>query len=73
MFMVGSHQFENLNLLVEYYSTHEFYHGVCLKFPVNIESIADYAKEESQTALGAYMDLQKLVPNVNCFFFVIKL
>lgn len=64
--MIGSHQFENLNLLVEYYSTHEFYHGVCLRYAVNAETIENYSKDVSCTQPGCYLDLQKLeTPKVN--------
>uniref|UniRef100_A0A915I2G5 phosphoinositide phospholipase C n=1 Tax=Romanomermis culicivorax TaxID=13658 RepID=A0A915I2G5_ROMCU len=60
MFVVGSHQFENLNLMIEYYSTHELYHGVSLKYAVNAETIENYSREVTQAPQGCYLDLQTI-------------
>lgn len=60
MFVVGNHQFENLNWLVEYYSKHELYNGVCLKYPVNPETIELYSKDVSNAPGSSYIDIQKL-------------
>lgn len=68
MFVIGSHQFENLNLMVAYYNKHEFYHGVFLKYPVNAEAIELYAKDVSHAPSGCYLDLQNIDNKVSCCF-----
>ncbi|VDP20970.1 unnamed protein product [Soboliphyme baturini] len=60
MFVVGSLQFENLIWVVEYYNKHELFHGVCLKYAVNNETIEKYSKELSCAPSGSYMDLERM-------------
>ena len=38
-FMVNQHQFEDLCQLVDYYSQNQFVRGICLKYPVNEETV----------------------------------
>lgn len=74
MFVVGNHQFENLNWMVEYYSKHELYNGVCLKYSVNPETIELYSKDVSNAPEGSYIDVQKLEKVNFCFLeFSIKI
>uniref|UniRef100_A0A5S6Q9V1 Phosphoinositide phospholipase C n=1 Tax=Trichuris muris TaxID=70415 RepID=A0A5S6Q9V1_TRIMR len=57
LFVVGDHQFESLNWVVEYYSKNELYRGICLKYPVNAETIEKYSSELSNSPVGSYLEL----------------
>ncbi|CDW60345.1 SH2 and EF-hand like and PI-PLC-Y and PI-PLC-X do main containing protein [Trichuris trichiura] len=57
LFVVGDHQFESLNWVVDYYSKNELYRGICLKYPVNSETIEKYSSELSNSPVGSYLEL----------------
>lgn len=53
--------FENLNQIVDFYSTRELVRGICLKFPVNEKTIGQYsASDLSASSPGCYMELKDL-------------
>lgn len=60
--MVNQTVFENLNQIVEFYTTREFVRGICLKYPVCENTIGDYTGGESSMELapGCYMELKDI-------------
>lgn len=62
IFVVNQTVFENLNQVVDYYSTRDFVRGICLKFPVNERTVGQYANGTSgeEETPGCYMDITKL-------------
>ncbi|VIO93749.1 Uncharacterized protein BM_BM5477 [Brugia malayi] len=62
IFVVNQTIFENLNQIVEYYSTREFVRGICLKYPVGEDTIIGSAGICCSTdrALGCYMELKDI-------------
>ncbi|CAD5214162.1 unnamed protein product [Bursaphelenchus xylophilus] len=59
IFVVNQTVFENLNQVVDYYSTHDFVRGICLKFPVNEQNVGEYISE-FPAQVGCYMELKDL-------------
>lgn len=64
LFVVGTLQFENLLMLVEHYMRRQLYHGICLKYPVNQQTIENYSMNVSHAPIGAYMDIQTITQSV---------
>ncbi|PAV91380.1 hypothetical protein WR25_12629 isoform A [Diploscapter pachys] len=61
IFVVNQTVFENLNQIVDYYSSREFVRGISLRFPVNERDVNQYTSGEmSEAAPGCYMDLKDL-------------
>uniref|UniRef100_A0A0N5A0J6 Phosphoinositide phospholipase C n=1 Tax=Parastrongyloides trichosuri TaxID=131310 RepID=A0A0N5A0J6_PARTI len=60
IFVVNQMIFENLNQLVDFYSTRDFVRGVSLKFPVNEKNIGAYVKTSNNNSPGCYMELKDL-------------
>uniref|UniRef100_A0A1I8EYS0 Phosphoinositide phospholipase C n=1 Tax=Wuchereria bancrofti TaxID=6293 RepID=A0A1I8EYS0_WUCBA len=62
IFVVNQTVFENLNQIVEYYSTREFVRGICLKYPVGEDTIIDSAGVcfSTDRAPGCYMELKDI-------------
>uniref|UniRef100_A0A0N5C908 Phosphoinositide phospholipase C n=1 Tax=Strongyloides papillosus TaxID=174720 RepID=A0A0N5C908_STREA len=60
IFVVNQMIFENLNQLVEFYSTRDFVRGVSLKFPVNEKNIGAYVNKTNNNTPGCYMELKDL-------------
>uniref|UniRef100_A0A7E4UWB1 Phosphoinositide phospholipase C n=1 Tax=Panagrellus redivivus TaxID=6233 RepID=A0A7E4UWB1_PANRE len=60
IFVVNQTVFENLNQIVEFYSTREFVRGIVLKYPVNEQNVGQYASSQMSSAPGCYMDLKDL-------------
>lgn len=62
IFVVNQTVFENLNQIVEFYSTREFVRGVSLKYPVNEKNVGKYSSSEFSAAAmpGCYMELKDL-------------
>uniref|UniRef100_A0A915ARG5 Phosphoinositide phospholipase C n=1 Tax=Parascaris univalens TaxID=6257 RepID=A0A915ARG5_PARUN len=62
IFVVNQTVFENLNQIVDFYSTHDFVRGICLKYPVNERNVGKYTSAEFSTtaAPGCYMELKDL-------------
>ncbi|KAH7700636.1 variant SH3 domain-containing protein, partial [Aphelenchoides avenae] len=61
IFVVNGTVFENLNQIVDFYSSRDFVRGVCLKFPVNEKNVGQYTSSElTGAAPGCYMELKDL-------------
>ncbi|KAI6219263.1 Phosphoinositide phospholipase C [Aphelenchoides besseyi] len=61
IFVVNQTVFENLNQIVDYYSSRDFIRGICLKLPVNEKTVGVYSTGElSSTQAGYYMELKDL-------------
>uniref|UniRef100_A0A158R5P8 Phosphoinositide phospholipase C n=1 Tax=Syphacia muris TaxID=451379 RepID=A0A158R5P8_9BILA len=62
IFVVNQTVFENLNQIVEFYSTREFVRGVSLRYPVNEKNVGKYTSDElhAVTSSGCYMELNDL-------------
>lgn len=62
IFVVNQTVFENLNQIVDFYSTHDFVRGICLKYPVNERNVGKYTSAEFSTTAtpGCYMELKDL-------------
>lgn len=53
--------FENLNQIVDFYSSRDFVRGVCLKTPVNEKNLGQFtASDMSGACSGTYMELKDL-------------
>lgn len=66
IFVVNQTVFENLNQIVEFYSSREFVRGICLKYPVNEKSWGNYtnALPVEELAPGCYMELKDIEKEV---------
>ncbi|VDD94362.1 unnamed protein product [Enterobius vermicularis] len=62
IFVVNQTVFENLNQVVEFYSTRDLVRGVSLKYPVNEKNVGIYSNPELNVAIapGCYMELKDL-------------
>uniref|UniRef100_A0A1I8AVM3 Phosphoinositide phospholipase C n=1 Tax=Steinernema glaseri TaxID=37863 RepID=A0A1I8AVM3_9BILA len=61
IFIVNQTIFENLNQMVDFYSTREFVRGIPLRYPVSAQNVDLYASGELiEHAPGCYMDLKDL-------------
>ncbi|VDN03875.1 unnamed protein product [Thelazia callipaeda] len=62
IFVVNQTVFENLNQIVEYYSTREFVRGICLKYPVSENVSINFADDKFNlnVASGCYMELKDI-------------
>lgn len=62
IFVVNQTVFENLNQIVEYYSTREFVRGICLKYPIGENTVTDStcAWFSTDRAPGCYMELKDI-------------
>uniref|UniRef100_A0A915D160 Phosphoinositide phospholipase C n=1 Tax=Ditylenchus dipsaci TaxID=166011 RepID=A0A915D160_9BILA len=61
IFVVNQTVFENLNQVVDFYSSREFVRGIYLKFPVNEKNVGQYASNElNASGPGCYMELKDL-------------
>ncbi|KAM3719440.1 1-phosphatidylinositol 4,5-bisphosphate phosphodiesterase gamma plc-3 [Dirofilaria immitis] len=62
IFVVNQTVFENLNQIVEYYSTREFVRGICLKYPIGENAITDYTDVQFRIdrTPGCYMELKDI-------------
>ncbi|CAG9530654.1 unnamed protein product [Cercopithifilaria johnstoni] len=62
IFVVNQTVFENLNQIVEYYSTREFVRGICLKYPIDENTVADSTGSwfGNDRAPGCYMELKDI-------------
>ncbi|KHN75652.1 1-phosphatidylinositol 4,5-bisphosphate phosphodiesterase gamma-1 [Toxocara canis] len=62
IFVVNQTVFENLNQIVDFYSTHDFVRGICLKYPVNERNVGKYMSADFSSAVapGCYMELKDL-------------
>lgn len=74
IFVVNQTIFENLNQIVEYYSTREFVRGVCLKYPVGEKTVTDFTGSwlSSVRAPGCYMELKDIDKEVMDWFYLLK-
>lgn len=72
IFVINQTIFENLNQIVEYYSTREFVRGICLKYPVDENTVTDSTNSwvSSDRASGCYMELKDIDKDVNEIDFV---
>ncbi|CAK5034515.1 unnamed protein product [Meloidogyne enterolobii] len=69
VFVVGNQIFENLCQLVEYFGKIQFFRGICLKYPVNEETVKNKNTKENLNSLkeeednqidGCYVELNDL-------------
>ncbi|TMS35784.1 hypothetical protein L596_003107 [Steinernema carpocapsae] len=61
IFIVNQTIFENLNQLVDFYTTREFVRGIPLRYPVNEANVDLYASGELlERTQGCYMDLNDM-------------
>lgn len=69
IFVINQTIFENLNQIVEYYSTREFVRGICLKYPVGENAVIDCASSRfnGDRAPGCYMELKDIDKEVMGF------